>query len=269
MPGLEPAGVPRGLLGTSKPFEFNNARSLELLLETGDFGVVFMEVERSTPPAEGFLEEVRRLADRHSAVLIFDECSSGFRKTVGGHHLTLGVQPDIAVLGKTLGNGYAINAVIGREAVMQAAQSTFISSTFWTERIGPTAALAALQAMREDDAPHRIDSIGQRVQEIWRSVASSVGVSLQIGGLPALSTYAVEGRDSAAVKSFVVDRMLSRGFLSSTAVYASTAHSDEILDRYTDALEGTWSELAQVSDEEIRAEFSPFGLAHTGFSRLA
>jgi glutamate-1-semialdehyde 2,1-aminomutase len=269
LPGLEPVGVPRGLLGTSQPFLYNDPDTLERLLSTGRFGVVFMEVERSSPPSEGFLEVVRRLADRYSAVLVFDECTSGFRKVLGGLHLHHGVEPDIAVLGKTLGNGYAINAVIGRESVMQAAQRTFISSTFWTERIGPTAALAALKAMEEDDAPRRIDSIGLQVQAIWESLAKGLGMSIQIGGLPALSTYSIEGRDPAVVKSFVVDRMLSRGFLSSTAVYASTAHTPEILERYAEALGDTWSELARLSDDEIRAQFTSSGLAHMGFSRLA
>ena len=152
LPGLDPNGVPRALAGTSIPFQFNNLEQLTNILRSDpEIGAIYMEVQRSDPPAPGFLEGVRALATQHNAVLIFDECTSGFRRTLGGMHLHYNVEPDLATFGKTLGNGYAITAVIGRESVMQAAQKTFISSTFWTERIGPTAALATLKVMEETE----------------------------------------------------------------------------------------------------------------------
>jgi len=161
LPGLAPKGVPRALSGSAIPFVYNDLASLERVLGQGDVGVIYMEVERSTPPAPGFLEGCRALATKHGAVLVFDECTSGFRRNLGGVHLYHGVDPDVAVFGKTLGNGYAINAIIGRASIMQAAQETFISSTFWTERIGPSAALAALSVMKDEDAPARISAIGE------------------------------------------------------------------------------------------------------------
>ena len=176
--------------------------------------MIFMEVQRSTPPAEGFLEGVRALATKHDAVLIFDECTSGFRRTLGGLHLHYGVEPDLATFGKTLGNGYAITAVIGREEVMQAAQSTFISSTFWTERIGPTAALAALDAMAEEDAPARVHEIGTGVLRIAGSRRPRrPGLTLTLGELPALATYTIDGRDPLLVKTFLTSRLLDAGIL--------------------------------------------------------
>jgi len=83
-------------------------------------------------------------------VLIFDECTSGFRETFGGIYKKYGVEPDVAIYGKTLGNGYGITAVVGKKEIMDAAQKTFISSTFWTERIGPSAALATLKVMEKN-----------------------------------------------------------------------------------------------------------------------
>ena len=133
LPGLRPLGVPKELRGTTRPFMYNDLEALEKILTDGETGVIFMEVERSSSPDKGFLEGVRALANKYEAVLVFDECSSGFRIVRGGTHLVHGVDPDMAMFGKTLGNGYAITAVIGKEHVMQAAQDTFISSTFWTE----------------------------------------------------------------------------------------------------------------------------------------
>ena len=147
LPGLNPNGVPRNLKGTVFPFGYNNYEELERLVEVHEIGVIKMEVSRNTGPENQFLHKVRQLATAKGIVLIFDECTSGFRQTFGGLHKLYGVEPDMAMFGKALGNGYAITATIGRREIMEAAQSTFISSTFWTERIGPSAALKTLEVM--------------------------------------------------------------------------------------------------------------------------
>ena len=69
-----------------------------------------MEVGRSELPNIEFLKEVRNLATKNKIVLIFDECTSGFRRNLGGLHMITGVYPDISMFGKALGNGYAITA---------------------------------------------------------------------------------------------------------------------------------------------------------------
>ena len=268
IPGLEPNGVPRVLTGSSMPFRYNDLEGLRSILnENPDVGVIFMEVQRSEPPAPGFLEGVRELATAHNAVLLFDECTSGFRRTLGGLHLHYGVEPDIATFGKTLGNGYAITAIIGRESVMQAAQSTFISSTFWTERIGPTAALATLDVMREENAPQRVHDIGSDVQDRWHALAESVGLSISTGGLPALASFTVPGLDPLAVKTFVTSRMLHRSYLAGVNLYASLAHTPEILDEYFETLTPVFTELATMDDASLTAAL-PQGPAQSGFRRL-
>jgi glutamate-1-semialdehyde 2,1-aminomutase len=267
LPGLEPAGVPRALMGTSRPFVYNNLASLEEILAAGDVGTIIMEVERSIPPEPGFLAGVRELATKHGAVLVFDECTSGFRQVLGGHHLLQGVEPDIAILGKTLGNGFAVNAIIGRRSVMEAANRTFISSTFWTERVGAAAALAALEAMREEDAPGRVHAIGLTVNERWRDLASSAGLELSIAGLPAISAFSVPGRDPSTIRTFVIQSLLAQGFLAANAIYVSIAHADDVLDPYLQALSGVMATVAERSDEELLASL-PNGASRTGFGRL-
>jgi len=268
IPGLEPNGVPRALKGTSMPFQYNDLDGLRQLLENNpDIGVIYMEPQRSTPPEPGFLEGVRELATKHQAVLIFDECTSGFRRSLGGLHLHYGVEPDIATFGKTLGNGYAITAVIGRDSVMQAAQSTFISSTFWTERIGPTAALAALDVMREEDAPQRVHVIGNEVQHRWHQTAQDNGLPITIGELPALANFAIDGRDPLVVKTFVTAQMLDKGYLAGVNLYASIAHTPEILDQYHEAMSAVFQQLSQLSDDDVSKQL-PNGPAQSGFRRL-
>ena len=268
IPGLEPNGVPRVLKGTSLPFQYNDLDGLTQLLDDNpDIGVIYMEPQRSTPPEPGFLEGVRQLATDRNTVLIFDECTSGFRRSLGGLHLHYGVEPDIATLGKTLGNGYAITAVIGREEVMQAAQSTFISSTFWTERIGPTAALAALEVMREEDAPKRVHEIGTHVQERWQHLAATNNMTINTGGLPALANFTIDGLDPLAVKTYVTQQMLDKGYLAGVNLYASLAHTAQILDDYFDAIAPVFAQLAQMNDDEIKKQL-PAGPAQSGFRRL-
>ena len=268
LPGLEPTGVPRALAGTSHTFPYNDLPKLEALLQQNpDIGVIFMEPQRSAPPLAGFLEGVRDLATRYGAVLIFDECTSGFRRPLGGLHLDLGVEPDIATFGKTLGNGYAITAVIGRGEVMQAAQQTFISSTFWTERIGPAAALAAIAEMETCGAPDHIHQIGESVQSTWLELAASTGLTMTVGGLPALASFSLTERDPLTIKTYVTSRMLDQGYLAGPNLYASIAHTPIILESYFTALTPVLEEIGQCDDQELLARL-PDGLAQSGFKRL-
>ena len=269
LPGLMPAGVPRGLAGSARPFSYNDRETLADILERGDVGVVFMEVRRGSEPDPGFLEGVRSLATQHGAVLIFDECTSGFRKTFGGIHLDYGVEPDIATFGKTLGNGYAINAVVGRTEVMQAAQDTFISSTFWTERIGPTAALATLDVMMEENATQRIHETGLRVQKIWRDLGVRNGLNVVPAGIPSIATYSIDGIDPIIAKTFVTQEMLKRGFIAGNALYSSIAHTDQTLEAYAENLDKVFAEIGRSGSSEELAMRLDGGPAQSGFQRLA
>ena len=106
-----------------------------------------MEVQREKKPKNNFLKKVRNITKKNKIVLIFDECTSGFREGYGGLHKKYGVNPDMAMFGKAMGNGYAITSIIGKSEIMNEAQSTFISSTFWTERSGYVAPLKSLEIM--------------------------------------------------------------------------------------------------------------------------
>ena len=96
-------------------------------------------------------------------VLIFDECTSGFRASYGGIHKLYNINPDILIYGKALGNGYPITAIIGKK-IMREAKNTFISSTFWTERSGYVAALKTLQIMKKTKSWIKIKNIGKKLK---------------------------------------------------------------------------------------------------------
>ena len=269
LPGLDPCGVPRSLAGNTMPFVYNDLAALEKLVATGKIGVIKMEVVRNIEPADDFLQKVRALADANGIVLIFDECTSGFRETFGGLYKKYGVEPDIAVYGKTIGNGYAVTAIIGRRSVMEAAQSTFISSTFWTERIGSVAALKTLEVMEREESWVRITATGNDYRARLRDVADGRGVDVDIGGLPSLTTWSVPGDNVVGYKTLITQEMLKRGFLAPPAFYASLAHTPEMLDCIFDALDVVLGLVADCQDgRQSLEELLEGPVCHTGFNRL-
>ncbi|NLT23675.1 MAG: aminotransferase class III-fold pyridoxal phosphate-dependent enzyme [Syntrophorhabdus sp.] len=270
LPGLEPKGVPRGLLGTSMPFRYNHIEELETIVaEHGSaLAAIVIEPVRRNDPAPGYLEGVRNYADRTGAVLIVDEVSAGFRMNTGGAHLLYGLTPDMAVFAKSMSNGYPMAAVIGKAGIMEAAQSTFISSTYWTERIGPSAAIATiLKHRREDVANHLIDT-GKSIQEGWRQAADSVGLKVDIGGIPPVSHIAFQYEESQALSTLFTQLMLERGFLAAKAFYATYAHTGNHVDSYLSAVREVFPILVQTVDEGSVAARLKGPVAHTGFHRL-
>jgi glutamate-1-semialdehyde 2,1-aminomutase len=269
LPGLNPKGVPQNLSGTVFPFTYNNFAELEALVNEHDIGVIKMEVSRNKGPEDHFLHKVRQLATERGIVLIFDECTSGFRQTFGGLHKLYGVEPDMAMFGKALGNGYAITATIGRREVMEAAQSTFISSTFWTERIGPAAALKTLEVMERTESWTRITNTGSVIRARWQALADSHDVVVNHWGLPALAGFTFASPHALIYKTFITQEMLKKGFLASNAIYVSTAHEDTIVDQYFDALDPVFSSISACEKGMVSAEDLLDGpVCHGGFKRL-
>ncbi|WP_396146319.1 aminotransferase class III-fold pyridoxal phosphate-dependent enzyme [Flavobacterium sp.] len=269
LPGLSPNGVPKNLKDTVLPFHYNNYEELEALVENNDVGVIKMEVVRNFGPEDNFLQKVRDLATSKNIVLIFDECTSGFRETFGGIYQKYGVEPDMAMYGKTIGNGYALTAVVGKKSVMEAAQSTFISSTFWTERIGPTAALATLKVMEKTKSWEYITAIGNEMRSGWKKLANSHNLEINISGIPALSTYGFKSPNALAYKTLIAQEMLKKGFLASTNFYASTAHNQSYLEQYFNELDAVYGLISECEKGNKKIEDLLEGpICHSGFSRL-
>jgi glutamate-1-semialdehyde 2,1-aminomutase len=245
IPGLKPIGVPKALGSTVFSFEYNQIESLEKLVDEHDIGVIKMEVMRNIEPRNGFLDKVRQLATRKGIVLIFDECTSGFRQTFGGLHKEYAVEPDMAVFGKALGNGYAITGIIGKAGVMECAKETFISSTFWTERIGPTAALKTLEVMEEELSWEQITKKGRRVCEGLELLKKNHGVPMRIFGLPALCSFVFQSPNHLEYRTLITQEFLKKGFLASNVIYSCTQHSDAIIDQYLEIMDDIFRLIAE------------------------
>jgi glutamate-1-semialdehyde 2,1-aminomutase len=268
LPGLEPNGVPQSLRGSVLPFNYNRFDELQALVEQHDIGVIKMEVSRNMGPADGFLQRVRELATSRGIVLVFDECTSGFRQTFGGLHKLYGVEPDIAILGKALGNGYAITGAIGRREVMEAAQTTFISSTFWTERIGPAAALKTLEVMDRMKSWEQITATGRDILARWNALADMHGVSITTSGLPALASFMFQGSNSLGYKTLITQEMLSKGYLAGTNIYVCTDHTPAVVDEYFETLRPIFRLIGECESGRDLAPLLKGPVCHAGFKRL-
>lgn len=269
LPGLEPKGVPKNLKGDTIPFMFNDFEEIANIVENHDVGVIKMEVQRNMPPKEGYLEYVRALANKHNVVLIFDECTSGFRDNLGPIFNNYNVIPDMTVFGKTIANGYALTAVVGTRAVMEAAQNTFISSTFWTERIGPVAALKTLEVMEALNPWNKLTESGCYMSEKWQGLADSNGLKISQFGIPALTGFSFISPNALEYKTYLTQETLKMGYLGSTLFYSSLAHNKELIDKYSDILEPIFKTISDCENEKEDIHKLLDGpVCHGSFKRL-
>ena len=268
LPGLNPHGVPKNLKDSVHPFEYNNFDKLEELVKTKNIGVIKMEVYRNKEPENNFLHRVRKLANQHNIVLVFDECTSGFRKNYGGLHKLYDVEPDVAMFGKALGNGYAVTAVLGKREVMQAAEKSFISSTFWTERIGSSAALATLKAMDKEKSWEKITSTGESVNQEWLKLSQEFELPITISGLAALTTFTFKSDNALAYKTLITQEMLKKGYLAATAVYVCTAHTPDIIKTSLENLKPIFQTIKECEEGRDVMKLLEGPIAHNGFKRL-
>lgn len=270
IPGLSPVGVPDALKGTAFPFSYNDVDSLQCVIAEHGAGLaaIVMEPIRNMEPSPEFIEAVHAAAQEVGAVLVFDEISAGFRMNSGGSHLKLGWKPDIAVFSKALGNGYPIAAVIGKETVMDHCQKSFISSTYWTERIGFAAAIAMVKKHQKLDVGAHLMRIGEAVQQGWKTVAAKHGLNIHVGGIPPLSHFSFEHPEAATMKAFLIQEMLMKGYLASSSFYSMYTHTDEHVSGYLDAMDNVLEDLVGHLKNETLDRALVGAPSISGFARI-
>lgn len=267
--GLNPAGVPRGLIGTALPFNYNRIDELEKIIADNEIGVIVVETLRHDEPKNNFLENVRKIADKIGAVLIFDEITIGFRLAVGGAHLKYNVNPDIAVFAKGMSNGFPMAAVIGKNNIMEAAQDTFITSTYWSEGIGPVAALATIRKIIKNKVPLYLEKIGRQIENGWSTLAQKHHLKIKISTPYQLISFNFDYNEkNQAIKTLFTQEMLKRGFLAMTSVYVSYAHKPEHVKKYLKEVDEVFGIINKAIREEKIEKLLRGPIAQSGFQRL-
>ena len=266
--GLAPVGVAQKLKGTTFPFKYGDYYELIKLIKKKNIGIIKMEVCRSTDPNVKFLKKIRHLCDKKNIILIFDECTTGFRECLGGIHKKINVYPDITILGKALGNGYAITAVLMKKKFGYNASKSFVSSTFWTERIGPTAALKTLEVMKKLNPWKKINFLGKKMMKIWRNVAKANNLKIKIFGIPSLAKFVfLENHD--VYKTFFSQEFLKKNILATTSFYPSYSHNQKLFTKYKSVLNTIFKKIKKYQKNNVTpANFLDDEISHTPFGRL-
>lgn len=267
--GLDPAGVPRNLKGTSYPFYYNNIQQfLDLINNYGkQIGAVVAETVRNIQPEPGFFEILIEETQKRNIPLIFDEVSSGFRTNTGGAHLLMDVEPDMAVFAKGMSNGYPMAAVIGKSWVMDAAQSSFISSTYWTERIGPAAAIASIRKMLKYKAQDHMMKVGKMVIDGWKDLSDKYNLNLSMNSFYPLGHFEFPD-NKLELKTLFTQEMLKKGFLATNSFYACFAHKENHVRLYLKACDEVFKLIAKIKPEKNIKKYLEGPVCQSGFQRI-
>ncbi len=273
LPGLQPLGVPRELAGTAVPFRYNDFASFEAALRKldGRLAAVLMEPMRSEEPRDDFLRKVAAACRAASAVFMVDEVTSGWRFGFPGACARLGVQPDVAIYAKAISNGFPCAAVIGRAEVMDAANVSFISSSYWTDGVGPAAALACVRKMQRVSAQQHVWTLGERLQSGLRQVASNhPALRIKIAGMPCSPSVGFDlGADSQAAKTLYIRKMVQRGILASGQYYVMWPHTTEQVDTLLAAFNEACKGMATLHSAGGLQTEAGISQGQSGFARLA
>jgi len=250
MSGLNYDGIPDSLKNTSFPFPYNNFEYLSKLINKKKIGIIKMEVMRNIKPQNNFLQKVRDICNKKKIILIFDECTSGYRENMGGVHLKFKVNPDMAIFGKALGSGYAINAIIGRRHIMKRAENTFISSTFWGERIGYTAALSSFKEFKRLNVFKIIEMNGKIIKNIWSELSKKYNVPIKVKGTNAIPSFDFI-KNHSKNKTFLTQEMLKNKILATNMIYINIFHNKKNIKLYIKVLDKIFKDISKKNIKKI------------------
>lgn len=268
--GLDPAGVPRELKGTTLPFHYGKIEELEKIVNENkdEIGVIITEVQRGKEADVPFLNKVRAIADKINAVLIFDEVSSSFRLSIGGLYKLYDLEPDMVVIGKSLGNGHPISAILGKKNVMEAAQGSFISSSYWTERVGFVAALEVINQFETNNVVGYLSEIGTYYLSGLTRIITELKLAIKNVGMVPIPTLAILEENPMLIKTIFIQEMLRCGFLTSNFNFLSYAHDKKIIDQYLAAASEVWAKIKQAIQKDSLKVLLSSPVCHAGFERL-
>ena len=250
MPGLNYEGIPENLKNTSFPFPYNDFEYLLKLIKQKNIGIIKMEVMRNLEPQDNYLQKIRKICNEKKIILIFDECTSGYRENMGGIHLKYKVNPDMAIFGKALGSGFAINAIIGKRNIMKKAENTFISSTFWGERVGYTAALSSIKEFKRLKIFKKIESNGKLIKSIWLDLSKKYNVPIKVTGRNSILSFEF-CKNHTQRKTYFTQEMLKNKILATNLIYITIFHNKKNIKKYIKILEKVFSDISKKNIKSI------------------
>ncbi len=266
--GLSTDGVPKKLKGLTSTFNYGDFEKLKKIHKKKNLSAVIMEVCRDTLPNKNFLNNVRKFTKKNGIVLIFDECTTGFRRCLGGIHKITNINPDLAMFGKALGNGYAITAVLGSKEIMDKANKSFISSTFWSEKIGFVAGITTLEEMEKIKSWKKIISLGKYINKEWLKLKNKYDLDFQIKGIESMTSFVFK-KNHLKYKTFISQEMLKNNILATNMIFLTTKHDKKKINKYLKILNIVFNKISFIEKNKLNINnFIEGPICHNTFKRL-
>jgi len=270
LPGLEPLGVPKSLRGTLIPFKFNDWNDVEKIVKKNakNCAAIVLEPCRDSLPKKNYLHELRKIANKNNCVLIFDEITCAWRLDTSGAHKNFGVNPDIAVFGKTMANGIPMGAIIGKKHIMKFAIKTFISSAFWTEKIGPSCALTFIKKHKRLNLGKKLVSVGRKIKKIWMEAAKINAMEIEVTGIDPLASFKIKSKNWPATLTYFIQEMLKINILASDKCYANYKHDEISLKKYSNACNLIFEKISKIEKKGNMLAQLDGPVKQMGFNKL-
>ena len=273
LPGLNPLGVPKGLKDTIIPFNFNSCDDLKnvVMKHAKECAAIIMEPARNSLACKKFLKEIRKIATKNKTVLIFDEITSAWRNDTSGIHKELGVNPDLSTFGKTMANGIPMAALIGKKKIMEKAKDTFVSSTNWTERLGPACSIAFIKKHKRLNLGEVLKNKGMMIRDIWNQSAMDAKLDIKFSGILPLSSFKIETNnknDWPIIITYFIQEMLKHRILASDRCYSNYCQSEIFLDKYHKACKKIFKKISfHLAKKDLKKQLKG-PIKQMGFKRL-
>jgi len=271
LPGITPSGVPNNLRDTIIPFKFNDYKDLKEIVSKNakKCAAIVLEPARESLPDKKYLKELRSIATKDKAVLIFDEITSGWRMTIGGVHRLFKINPDIVVYGKTIANGIPMGVIVGKKKIMDSSLSTFISSSLWTERLGPSCALEFVRKFRKKKVHKTVIKNGKKIKSIWLKYGKKYNLNIKVQGIDALASFKIEERNWPAILTFFIQEMLLKHkIIASSQCYANYMHTDVLIGKYERAVSDVFKNISLLLKQKKIEKKLKGPIKQMGFNRL-
>ncbi len=227
-------GVPACVRQLTHRADFNDIEAIRCLFDRypDEIAAVMIEPVHSEEPGDGYLQGLRELTRERGAVLIFDEIVTACRVHLGGAQAYYGVTPDLACLGKALGNGMPLSVIAGRRELMREFDDIFVSGTFGGETLSLAAALAVLDKMDREPVIETLWRTGRSLGERLRDCIAAHGLDdvIRLTGLPPMQSVVFSDHPHAAreaVLTLYVLCMLEQGVLTTGAFNLMYAHDEQ------------------------------------------
>ena len=243
---LKPIGVPKIYKNSALPLKFDNEKQLIRLSKLRDIAAIVVEPSRMEKLSKSFVKLLNKICKKKKIILIVDEITSGWRDCKGGIYKNIGLNPDLVIYGKALGNGFAISAIVGKKKIMDVAQDTFVSSTAWTERVGFAAGLGVIKFHNKKKIFNHNKNIGNQIKKGWLKFAKKHDLKIKVNNLDTIINFnfLYNSKNEYLITLFT-ELMLKENFLANNTIYVSYAHKKNIVMKYFKALDKVFFKISK------------------------